>query len=131
MKALICIISILFILELVTSCSQPFTQGKSLYEANCSRCHGIDGKGFEDLYPGILQSEFLADNNTKLACVIAYGSVYIDSQRNKEAEVPMPGNQQLTPVEVLNIINYMSWEYGNKKQIKIEDVMLTLDDCLP
>lgn len=113
------------------SCTQPFAQGKVLYEYNCSRCHGMDGNGFEDLYPGILNSPYLNDKNLNLACVIAYGSTYLDAQRGTSADVPMPENQQLSPVEILNIINYMAWEHGNGKQLKIDEVMWTLDNCTP
>lgn len=122
---------ILLIAVLWHSCTQPFTQGKALYDTNCSRCHGMDGKGFEDLYPSILQSLYLTEDNTNLTCVIAYGSIYLDTKRDTTAEVNMPGNQQLSAVEVLNIVNYLSWEYGDGNQRKIEQVMQTLEDCLP
>ncbi len=132
MKALYySLFSILAITGIWHSCTQPFTQGEALYEYNCSRCHGMDGKGFEDLYPGILDSRYLEEGNLNLACVITYGSTYLDSERGTSADVPMPENQQLSPVEVLNIINYISWEYGNGKQRKIDEIMQTLDNCRP
>ncbi len=122
---------LLFIAVLWHSCSQPYTQGKALYEANCSRCHGMDGEGFEDLYPGISQSSYLHDDNPDLACVITYGSTYLDRDKKEVFEMLMPENQHLTSVEVLNIVNYLSWEFGNKKQQKIETVMHTLEGCEP
>jgi len=91
----------------------------------------MDGNGFENLYPGILHSTYLDEGNLDLACVIAYGSTFLDAQAGTRAEIPMPENQHLSPVEVLNIINYISWEYGNGKQRKIEDVVRRLDKCKP
>lgn len=126
--ALLVILSTLLLHE---GCTEPYTQGKALYEANCSRCHGMDGKGFEDLYPGILQSPYIHDPSQNLACVITYGSAYLDRNKEVSSEMLMPENQHLTAVEVLNIINYLSWEFGSKKQQRIERVMQILEDCDP
>ena len=113
----------------VVGCSHPFPQGQSLYEANCSRCHGMDGNGFENLYPGILESSYLTQRGPGLACVIVYGSTYLSDNRDYTAQ-DMPQNNQLSPVEVLNIINYLSWEFGNGEQETIDMVMRALEDCV-
>lgn len=123
--------SIFVLLIMLDGCTEPFTQGKALYDANCSRCHGMDGQGFEDLYPGILQSVYINSSNMDLACVITYGSTYLDRDKDTPQETRMPKNQHLTSVEVLNIMNYLSWEFGNKEQYKIETVMQTLQKCKP
>lgn len=121
----------LFILILADGCTEPFTQGKALYEDNCSRCHGMDGQGFEDLYPGILQSPYILDPNQNLACVITYGSTFLSRDKGDDWEMLMSENRHLTSVEVLNIMNYLSWEFGNKKQQRIERVMQILEECEP
>lgn len=116
---------------LYISCSHPFSQGKSLYEANCSRCHGMDGNGFEDLYPGILESPYITSPDLGMACVIVYGSSFLDTTREPSPHQTMPSNDQLSPVEVLNIINYISWEYGSGNQETIDMVMDQLEGCEP
>lgn len=111
-------------------CHQPFAQGQALYDANCSRCHGMDGQGFENLYPGILESPYLMTAGSGLACVIVHGSDYLDEKRGGPGdEVPMPENKHLTPVEVLNIINYLSWEFGSRETTTIDQVMRAMEGC--
>lgn len=116
---------------LLNNCTQPYTQGKAIYDANCSRCHGIDGKGFEDLYPGITQSPYVTNSSSEIACVIAYGSTYLKNKKNTAVEIKMPANPQLSVVEILNIINYISWEFGDKQQRSIESITQLLEDCEP
>ena len=132
MKKYLPLIFCLFSAAIVFStCTQPYTQGKALYNANCSRCHGIDGKGFEDLYPGIIQSRFVTNMGPELACVIAFGSAYLKESSDTSVEVGMPANPQLSAVEVLNIMNFISWEFGDQQQLAIEGIMETLEDCKP
>ncbi|MBY5959052.1 cytochrome c [Membranicola marinus] len=125
------IFALFFIFFLFDGCTGPFTQGKALYEANCSRCHGSDGQGFENLYPGIRESPYLHEKNLNLACVIVYGSTFLDQNSHKSADPLMPENKHLTSVEVLNIVNYLSWEFGKQTQHTIESVMRNLEKCEP
>ena len=124
---LMLLISVLCVVSV--GCSHPYAQGQSLYEANCSRCHGMDGRGFEKLSPGILESPYLNRPGPGLACVIVYGSTYLDVGRDTSSQVVMPENKRLSPVEVLNIINYLSWEFGEGEQQTLDMVMGALEDC--
>lgn len=122
-------IMIFSLIHLLTgSCQHPYQQGEALYELNCQRCHGSDGEGFEDLYPDIDDSPFL-QNTASLSCLIVYGSTYLDGQRTSEAATIMPENLHLTSVEVLNIVNYLSYKMGNGRQEAIEQVTKALEEC--
>lgn len=115
---------------LAGSCQHPYQQGQALYELNCQRCHGDDGEGFEDLYPSINESPFLS-NTESLSCLIVYGSDYLRGQQASDAATIMPDNLHLTSVEVLNIVNYLSFKMGDGRQDAIEKVTRGLEKCTP
>lgn len=130
-KFIVYFVMIFSVIHLLTgSCQHPYQQGEALYELNCQRCHGAEGEGFEDLYPEINNSPFL-QNTASLSCLIVYGSTYLDSRRTSEAATIMPENQHLTSVEVLNIVNYLSFRMGDGRQEPIEQVTKALEDCRP
>ncbi len=118
-----------FLLLLISGCTQPYSQGEALYEQHCSRCHGMDGQGFEDLYPPIASSPYISQIQDGLVCTIVYGSEYLERVKGEAFHVPMPGNTQLTQVEVLNVINFLSWEFGDGRPMKILEVAKALEGC--
>jgi|GEM_PF-2618991 len=115
---------------LLGSCQHPYQQGQALYEVNCQRCHGDDGEGFENLYPSIHDSPFI-QNTESLSCIIVYGSEYLSGTDEGKGSSFMPDNRHLTGVEVLNIVNYLSFKMGDGKQDNIEKVTAALQKCEP
>lgn len=112
-------------------CSHPYAQGEVLYEYHCARCHGSEGQGFEELYPAIDHSVYINENRPELACIIVYGSTYLNKHSGVHPDTPMPDNKQLSPVEVLNIANYLSYKIGSNKPQKIDNIMKALEECDP
>ncbi len=96
-------------------------QEESLFNSNCSNCHGQKGEGFLKLYPPIRNSRFLNKDLTDLPCIIRYGlrgEIEIDGQLFNQV---MPGNKKLSPTEIAEIILYMqnSWGHG-RTELNIE-----------
>src|SRR5690606_40320322 len=54
----------------------------------------LDGNGFEDLYPGILESPYIISPDLGMACVIVYGSSFLDTTREPSPHQTMPSNDQ-------------------------------------
>lgn len=127
----VALLLLVIFMGLMATCTHPYSQGRNLYNSNCSRCHGADGQGLESLFPGLIESPYLTTMQEDMACVIVYGSEYLDQHRENALPVTMPTNEQLNPVEVLNIINYILWEYGDGRQVAIDEVQETLDGCRP
>lgn len=122
---------LVIVMAFIATCTHPFSQGRNLYNNNCSRCHGTDGDGLENLFPGLKGSPYLTTLQNDMACVIVYGSDYLDQHRVPTLPVSMPANEHLNPVEVLNIINYILWEFGDGRQVAIDEVRRALDGCNP
>lgn len=122
------LLTTVFLVFEIQSCQQPYQQGKALYTANCERCHGKNGEGFEDLYPTIQNSPYLAQPGN-LSCLIVYGSEYLNRVRSSDAATIMPDNKHLTQVEILNIVNYVSYQLGNRKEIRLSEVSEALENC--
>lgn len=78
-----------------------FVNGKNIYEKNCQNCHGSNGEGLGELYPSLRESTYIAENSDNLACDIRFG---LNS---------MPGNPQLTPIEITYLVNYIGNYFDN------------------
>lgn len=78
-----------------------FVNGKNIYEKNCQNCHGFKGEGLGELYPSLRKSTYVAENSGNLACDIRFGLN------------TMPGNPQLTPIEITYLINYIGNYFDN------------------
>jgi mono/diheme cytochrome c family protein len=105
-------------------------QGKVLYETHCSSCHMEQGQGLAQLIPPISQSDWIAKNNEKLACVIRYGQQGEVLVNGTAYNQPMPANLKLTDVEIHNLINYIVRNFGNKSPKRsLEQVQQDLNNC--
>lgn len=92
-----------------------YTAGKQLYEANCQNCHNQDGSGLAMLYPPLTDSVFLKKNKDQLACIIKNGLNGKIEVAGKIYEGEMPGQKQLSDIEVAEIITYITNSFGNKQ----------------
>lgn len=96
---------------------QYIVQGKQLYTAYCSNCHQADGTGLAKLYPPLAASDYLMEDLARAACIVKNGM-------HEEIEVNgvifnqmMPANQNLAPLEIAEIITYISNSWGNEAGI--------------
>jgi len=121
----------LAIIVLLISCDyQPYKQGRNLYNFYCATCHMDDGSGLKGLYPPLAGADYLANNQTNLACIIRYGLSDSISVNQKNYNQAMPGVKDLNEVQITNVINYINHAWGNKLQhVKVEDIRKSLIDC--
>lgn len=105
-------------------------QGKVLYETHCSSCHMEQGQGLAQLIPPISKSDWIAQNNEKLACIIRYGQQGEVMVNGTLYNQPMPANLKLTDIEIHNLINYIVRNFGNKSPKRsLEQVQQDLNNC--
>ncbi|MEM7101945.1 MAG: cytochrome c [Bacteroidota bacterium] len=125
---------ILLIVVLYCSClsfdSNPYKQGKNLYETNCQNCHQADGQALAGLIPPLAGSDYLVKNKDQLACIIRHGLEGEILVNGVTYNQPMPANNLLTEIQIANIINYINNEWGNKNgYTSYEDVIEKLKNC--
>lgn len=109
---------------------QPYKQGKNLYDFHCANCHMEDGTGLKGLYPPLAQSDYLANHQTDLPCIIRHGisdSIQVNGQWFQQ---PMAAIPSLSEIEITNILNYInhSWK-NNLPHITVETVKMQLENC--
>ena len=108
----------------------PFAQGQKLYALHCESCHMDDGTGLGGNIPPLARSDYLADHQDILGCLIRYGQQDTIIVNGRSYSEVMPGVPDLTEFQIANIINYINQAWGNDYGfIKVEDLRRQLDDC--
>jgi len=125
------LISAILGLCLASSCDyKPRNQGKSLYAKHCSGCHMNDGEGLGELFPPTANSSYINEKPQALACIIKYGlegSITVNGTSFNEA---MPGNTQLSDVEINNLVHYiLEVQNKTKNPYTISDIRAQLSSC--
>ncbi len=87
--------------------------GKNLYETHCANCHGKNGEGLRNLYPGLNGSARLGET-AYLTCLIRYGT--------SGKEPNMPANSQLYALDVAQIITFLNERWGDGSMTETEEV---------
>ena len=111
-----------------TSGAAPALSGAALYTANCQSCHQENGEGLKGAFPPLKGSNVVNDEDASLMIDIIMNGY---SGRIKEGYGPMPAvgtNNNLTPEEVMAIINHERSSWGNQaKTISLEEVKQVID----
>lgn len=134
------LLSKLFVLSLsvisFTSCQseekikleQYYIGGKELYEQNCANCHQKDGKGLQNLYPPIAGSDYLKDKE-KVIYIIKNGLSGEIMVNGKKYNQPMPANNQLTNLDIAEVVTYIYNEWhGETKITEVKEVEKVLNN---
>lgn len=107
-----------------------YTTGKQLYESRCGNCHNNDGSGLALLYPPLTDTTYLKSNKNKLACIIKNGLNGEITVGGKTYNGQMPAQQDLSDIEIAEIITYITNSFGNNQGLKrTEDVNKDLKNC--
>lgn len=122
--------TLIAVLVAIGSCDIPSQTGESLYQANCASCHMEDGSGLRQLMPPLKGSDYLAEHQEELACIIRNGMEGPIKVNGIIFNNIMPGNKRLREADITNIINYINTSFGNNlpKQ-EFEKVSATLKNC--
>lgn len=106
--------------------------GRALYLKHCSSCHQTDGKGLAALYPPVAFADYLMDDISRSICITRNGLSGEIVVNGKSYNLPMPANQQLSNLEIAEIMTYLTTVWGReKKLITPTQVENTLGDCDP
>lgn len=93
--------------------SNPYTQGKNIYEYKCANCHQSDGVGLVGNIPPLAQADWLVEHRDEIACVIRYGMVGEVVVNGLTYDAKMAGYPELSDTEVANVANYILWAWDN------------------
>lgn len=93
---------------------QYFTNGQQLYQTLCVSCHMVSGEGLGKLIPPLKNSDYLLANVPGAARIIKYGMKGPMMVNNVEYNQPMPANSRLTNLEIVELLTYISNNWGNE-----------------
>ncbi|WP_235296212.1 c-type cytochrome [Portibacter marinus] len=110
--------------------NKVYVQGERLYNTYCSNCHGKDGMGLKNLYPPLNNSDYYEENQDMIACIILKGLEEEIVVNGKDYMMPMVGFDNLTDVDITNIINYVNTAWDNDiEETTIQQVKKDLEKC--
>lgn len=114
----------------MNGCRPGESKSGELYKENCMNCHGTDGEGLGRLIPPLAGSDFLQENKDRLACIIRHGLGGEVTVNGETYHHPMPGNEQLSEVDITNIINYINQSWGNGGEfVSPVEIKKQLQEC--
>lgn len=108
---------------------QYMFQGEQLYTAHCLNCHQKDGTGLGRLIPP-LQTDFISKQKELVICGIKHGLEGPIKINGIIYEGVMPSNPRLTPIEIAEIMTYISNSWGNDYGIvNTAEIKTALKSC--
>ncbi|MBN8676938.1 MAG: cytochrome c [Chitinophagales bacterium] len=115
---------------LISCEQQPYQIGQRLYQAQCANCHMDTGVGLGALMPPLAGSDYLAKHRQTLPCIIRNGlqdTIQVNGQQYAEQ---MPGNKNLSDIQIANLLNYVMQSWGNNHPpYTLEEVQQALNQC--
>ncbi|MEP0368547.1 MAG: cytochrome c [Cyclobacteriaceae bacterium] len=109
---------------------QYMVKGRELYTLYCANCHQEDGTGLASLFPPLADSDYLLSDLERAACVIKKGLFDEITVNGKTYNQMMPANEQMAPLEVAEVLTYITNSWGNKKGLSnVKEVELWLLKC--
>ncbi|MDN3665871.1 c-type cytochrome [Algibacter miyuki] len=101
---------------------ESIARGSEIYTDFCMSCHLPDGKGVENVYPPLAQSDFLIKERVESIKIIKFGktgSMVVNGKTYNGSMAPLG----LSDDEVADVMNYISNTWGN-----INETIITEDD---
>ena len=89
-------------------------QGQQLYLQHCSNCHQEDGTGLNRLIPPLSKADYMITDVGRSLYIIRNGLKGSIMVNDIEYNQPMPGNSNLTPLEIAQISTYIYNVWGNE-----------------
>ena len=91
-----------------------YEAGKKVYQQACMACHMADGKGIAGLNPPLAGTDWVTGDKKRLINVILKGLETPIEVNGEEYVVPMPGQPQLSDVQIADVLTYVRNSFGNK-----------------
>ena len=105
-------------------------EGQRLYLENCSNCHQKDGTGLGRLIPPLKDADFLKEDVDRTICIVKYGLSGKIMVNGIDYNHEMPGNKELTELEIAEVVTYVYNTWAGKSEIiSIEQVRKALKNC--
>ncbi len=109
---------------------QYLVAGETLFLQYCSNCHQQDGTGLADLYPPLLESDYMEENFEEVICIIKNGKQGEIVVNGKTYNQLMPPLNMLTDLEIAEIATYIYNNFGHERGlIPVKDVTRLLQNC--
>ncbi|MEL6593584.1 MAG: cytochrome c, partial [Bacteroidota bacterium] len=98
---------------------------------HCANCHMERGQGLAKLMPPLARADYLqALSLEDLSCIIRYGQKGPIVVNGTEYDRYMPGNDQMTMVELHALVNYVRTEWGGASaKISYDQLTQALGGC--
>jgi len=114
MRILVCSCFFLLLLFLPAACGKTDNQqGHNLYDQHCGSCHFEEGTGLRRLMPPLAGSDYLKNRPRDVVRGIRYGMKGPIVVNGITYDEVMPGNQDLSEFQIVNIVNYINQAWGN------------------
>jgi mono/diheme cytochrome c family protein len=117
------------LLILISCQSNPYEQGRVLYQNFCENCHGKNGEGLKGLIPPLANADFYKNNLLAVPCIIYNGKKDSTLVNGKWYTQAMPGIEKLSEFEITNLLNYINVSWNNMPPVDCEDVRKELNKC--
>lgn len=105
-------------------------EGQRLYLENCSNCHQKDGSGLGRLIPPLKEADYLKEDVDRTICIVKYGLSGEIIVNGKDYNHEMPGNKELTELEIAELVTYVYNTWGGMSEIiPVEQVRQVLKQC--
>lgn len=106
-----------------------YSAGVLVYQSHCQNCHGDKGQGLNSLIPPLTDTVLLKKYTNKFTCQLKNGLSGKITVAGKDFDGTMPASD-LTPIEMAQVVTYVTNSFGNKQGIFTDDqVQTALNNC--
>lgn len=90
------------------------SQGERVYTTYCVACHSKDGKGDEQRYPPIDNSEYVSGDKARLINILLNGLNEEITVKGKKYNAMMPSHSFLSNRDIAAVLSYIRQNFNNK-----------------
>lgn len=96
--------------------------GQSVYNTTCFACHQADGKGIPNVFPPLVNSDYLKNNKEAAIKTVVHGKQGEVTVNGKKYNGVMPA-QNLTDEQIAAVLTYVYKKYNNSKvAVSVDEV---------
>jgi Cytochrome c553 len=92
----------------------PAAEGKTLYEANCAECHGVEGRGYKDVYPALAADPMVTDEDPTDAIRTVIMGGFAPATESRPYPYSMtPFGPRLSDRQIAAVLSYVRHAWNN------------------